>query len=62
MSDVLLTAALALVGVAVLSIATVVLALRVHGDRVVTWSGFGVSFRVAPAEGTRPAESSLGGE
>lgn len=62
MSDVLLTAALALVGVAVLSIATVVLALRVRGDRVVTWTGFGVSFRVTPVAGAQPADSEIGGE
>lgn len=47
-SDALFTAILFLVGFVVLAVSSVVLALRVKGDRAITWSGFGVRFDVTP--------------
>lgn len=48
MSEALTTVAIAAVGILVLCVASVVLAVKTKGERVVTWSGFGVEFRVAP--------------
>lgn len=46
MSETLATIVIAAIGAMVLCVASVVLALRTKGDRCVTWSGFGVVFRV----------------
>lgn len=48
MTETLLTAILALVGIVVLAISSVVMAIRAKGDRAITWSGFGVSFHISP--------------
>lgn len=48
MSETLVTIVVAAIGVMVLCVASVVLALKTKGDRSITWSGFGVSFRVSP--------------
>lgn len=48
MSESLLAPVLALIGIAVLCFCSVVLALRVKGDKVITWRGFGVTFTVSP--------------
>lgn len=47
-SDTLVTAVLFLVGFVVTAVSAVILALRTKGDRAITWSGFGVCFRVTP--------------
>lgn len=48
MSDTIFTALCFLAGVAVLAVSSVILALRVKGDRTITWSGFGVCFNITP--------------
>lgn len=46
MTDAILTAILGLVGMAVIAVSSVVMALKVGGDRSITWRGFGVSFEI----------------
>lgn len=41
-------AILMLLGVVVLCFCSIVLALKVRGDKVITWRGFGVTFTVCP--------------
>lgn len=48
MTEALFTATLACVEVIALAVSSVVMAVTVKGDRVLTWSGFGVSFRISP--------------
>lgn len=48
MSEALATVVIAAIGIVVLCFASVVLALKTKGDRSITWSGFGVVFRVSP--------------
>lgn len=47
MSETLATIAAAAIGIMILCVASVVLALKTKGNRCVTWSGFGVVFRVS---------------
>lgn len=47
-NDTLVTAILFLVGFVVTAVSAVILALRTKGDRSITWSGFGVRFKVTP--------------
>lgn len=48
MSEALATVVIAAIGIIVLCFASVVLALKTKGDRSITWSGFGVVFKVSP--------------
>lgn len=48
MSDSIAALVVAAFGVMVLAVVSVVLALKTRGDRSITWSGFGVEFRVSP--------------
>lgn len=48
MTDALLAAALALIGVGVLAIAAVCIAIRKGRPLAVSWRGFGVTFVVTP--------------
>lgn len=48
MSETLLASIMALVGLLILCLASVVLAVKLKDDRAVTWHGFGVSFTIAP--------------
>lgn len=48
MSETLIAPVLALVGVVVLCFCSIILALKVKGDKVITWRGFGVAFTVSP--------------
>lgn len=48
MSETLVTFVVAAIGVMLLCVASVMLALKTKGDRVITLSGFGVAFRVSP--------------
>lgn len=48
MSETLATIVVAAIGIMVLCVASVILALKTKGDRSITWSGFGVVFRVSP--------------
>lgn len=57
-SEALATVVVAAVGVMFLCLASVVLALKVKGDRSISWSGFGVVFRVSPCRDC-PADSEL---
>lgn len=36
------------IGVIVLCFASIVLALKVKGDKIITWRGFGVAFMISP--------------
>lgn len=56
MSELFLTPILALIGVVVLCFCSIVLALKVKGDKVITWRGFGVTFAVRPCR-ERPITS-----
>lgn len=48
MSETLATIVIAAIGILFLCLASVVLALKTKGDRSISWSGFGVVFRVGP--------------
>lgn len=48
MSETIIAPVLALVGVLVLCFCSIILALKVKGDKVITWRGFGVAFTVCP--------------
>lgn len=50
MTDAILTAILGLMGVAVIAVSSVVMALKVSGDKSITWKGFGVSFQIQPCK------------
>lgn len=50
MSETLATVVIAALGIMFLCLASVVLALKTRGERVITWSGFGVEFRVSPCK------------
>lgn len=50
MSETLATVVVAALGIMFLCLASVVLALKTKGERVITWSGFGVEFRVRPCK------------
>lgn len=49
-SETLATIVIAAIGIMFLCFASVVLALRMKGERSITWSGFGVEFRVSPCQ------------
>lgn len=48
MSETLATIVVVAIGIMVLCVASVVLALKTKGDQSITWSGFGVVFRISP--------------
>lgn len=50
MTDAILTAILGLLGIAVIAVSSVVMALKVNGDKSITWRGFGVSFQIQPCK------------
>lgn len=50
MTDAILTAILGLLGIAVIAVSSVVMALKVTGDKSITWKGFGVSFQIQPCK------------
>lgn len=48
MSEALATVVITAIGIIFLCFASVILALKTKGDRSITWSGFGIIFRVSP--------------
>lgn len=53
MSETLATIVVAAIGILFLCFASVVLALKTKGERAITWSGFGVVFKVTPCKNCR---------
>lgn len=59
MTDAIITAVLGLIGVVVIAVSSVVMALRVTGDKSITWRGFGVSFQIQPCKDCVNARKSM---
>lgn len=48
MSDAIVTAAISVAGLLVLTLALVIIAVRGKSSRAVSWQGFGVRFEITP--------------
>lgn len=59
MTDAIITAVLGLIGVVVIAVSSVVMALKVTGDKSITWRGFGVSFQIQPCKDCVNARKSM---